>query len=227
MKFAKKIIFLVRDNDGFGPAIALSLIPNPNSDLTKSESKFELSLTNYGITDQKASGDLINFVDSQGEPQVSILLLPNYEPPIAACAVREVLSSILSDNLSGQPTIVLPFVMKSLKFNQDIEIEARTDFAQAMLSEVTKTSSPVQLNCEPSACLLHMVRVLRLPTVLLIASDGQSQNKRAIEYELEALCKIGQFLAGHLCLSFSKEGLQHKEAEKSTRAQEPWRALYL
>lgn len=131
---------------------------------------------------------------------MSILLLPNYEPPIAACAVREVLSSILSDNLSGQPTIVLPFVMKSLKFNQDIiklsssqqevtlyaaEIEARTDFAQDMVSEVTKISSSVQLNCEPSACLLHMVRVLRLPTVLLIASDGQSQNKRAIEYELE------------------------------------------
>jgi len=241
MKFAPKIVFLVRDPDGFGPAIFNALIANPNSNLTRSESSFELSLASYGITDQKASGDLINFVDTQGSPQVSILLLPNYEPPIAACAVREVLSSIVSENLSGQPTIILPFVMKTLKFNRELvklssskevelyaaEIGSTTDFTQAMTAGLTTISSSLQLNCEPLACLLHMVRVLCVPTVLLIGSDGQSQNQSSTEYELEALSKLGQFMAGHLGVSFSKDGLQRKQVENSRRAQEPWRALYL
>lgn len=241
MKFASKIIFLVRDPDGFGPAIFNSLIPPADSNLTKSESTFELSLSNYGVNDQKASGDLINFVDPQGLPQVSIVLLPNYGPPIAACAVREVLSAIASENLSGQPTITLPFIMGVLKFNGEMmnlpsskqevalyaaKIGATTDFTSAVVAKVVTISSSLQLNCEPMACLVHMVRVLGMPTVLLIASNGQPQSRSTGNYELEALCKMGQFLGDHLGLGFSKDGLQYKQVEKPRAQQEPWRALY-
>ena len=43
----------------------------------------------------------------------------------------------------------------------------------------------------------------------------------------QALCQVGQFMAGALGLRFSKDGLQHKEVERSRPAQEPWRSLYL
>ena len=132
--------------------------------------------------------------------QVSILLIPNYEPPIAACAVREILSAISSGNVSDQPVIILPFIMKALKFNREMtnlsssrqevtlhaaEIGATTEFTRALVAGIANVSSSLQLNSEPLACLLHMVRVLVVPTVLLIASDGQNQKERSTDYEIE------------------------------------------
>lgn len=242
MRFAAKIIFLVRDPDGFGPAISNSLLPSPGSSLTKSESILDLSLASYGVNDLRASVDVINFLDPQGLPQVSVILLPNFGPPIAACAVREVLSAIVSESHSGQLTIILPSIMKVLKINGEVmhlpsseleialyaaEIGATTDFTQALIAKATSISSSLQLNCEPLACLVHMIRVLGMPSVLLVASDGRSQNRRTADYELEALCKVGQFLADHMGLTFSKDGLHHKQVERPRAAQEPWRALYL
>lgn len=136
--------------------------------------------------------------------QVSILLIPNFGPPIAACAVREVLSEIAHENVSEQPTIIVPFIMKDSKFNREAmnlssfeqnvalfgaAIGATTDFTQAMIAKVATVSSTLQLNCEPLACLLHMVRVLGVPTVLLIASDSQNWNRRSTNYELEVSLK--------------------------------------
>lgn len=46
-------------------------------------------------------------------------------------------------------------------------------------------------------------------------------------FHFQAFCKVGQFIAGQLGLGFSKDGLQQKQVEKSKRAQEPWRSLYL
>lgn len=92
--------------------------------------------------------------------------------------------------------------MKNLKFNRELvklsskevdlyaaEIGSTTDFSQAMIAGITTISPSLQLNCEPLACLLHMVHVLCTHTVLLIASDGQSQNQRSTEYELEVTWK--------------------------------------
>lgn len=242
MRFAQKILFLIRDANGFGPAISNSLNLTSDSNLTKSQSTFELSLESYGITNQKVSGDLINFFDQQGIPQVSILLLPNYQPPIAACAVKEVLSSVVSENHHETPTIIAPFIMRASKSNREImkrsspenkstlcaaEVGPRNDFIQTMIAGISTISAPLNLECEPLACLLYMVRVLSIPTVFLIASDGEFPNKLSSNYEVEALCKVGEFLADQLGLNFSKEGLKYKQVDISRPAQEPWRALYL
>ncbi|XP_008803175.1 uncharacterized protein LOC103716790 [Phoenix dactylifera] len=240
MRLAPKVIFLVRDPDGFGPAIADALRPNPDSNFMRETSSFELSLEKYGIGDRKASGDLIEFVDPHGSPQVSILLLPNYGPPIAACAVKEVLALISSEESPNQPIIILPYVMKALKVNQELanpasseqkvmlcgaEIQGTTDIFQSMIAETATAPSSLQIHCESLACLLQMVRVLNLPTVL-IASCARDQSKRSADQELEALYEVGRFLANHMGLCFSIEGLQQKEIEKPRSVQEPWRALY-
>lgn len=240
MRLAPKVIFLVRDSDGFGPAIADALRASPDSKFTRETSSFELSLEKYGISDRKASGDLIEFVDPHGSPQVSVLLLPNYGPPIAACAVKEVLALISSEETSSHPTIILPFVMKTLKFNQEwvnpassehkvmlygAEIGGTTETIQAIIAKTATPPPSMQIHCESLACFIQMVRVLNLPT-LLIASGAQHQSKRSADQELEALYEVGQFLANHLGLCFSKERLQQKEIEKPRDVQEPWRALY-
>ncbi|XP_073113660.1 uncharacterized protein [Elaeis guineensis] len=244
MKLAPKVIFLVRDPDGFGPAIADALLPSSESKFTRETSSFELSLEKYGIGDRKASGDLIEFVDPHGSPQarqfsVSILLLPNYGPPIAACAVKEVLALISSEESSNHTTIILPYVMKALMVNQELanpasserkvmlygaEIGGTTDIIQSMIAE-TATPPLLQIHCESLACLLQMVRVLNLPTVL-IASHAPDQSKRSAGQEFEAWYEVGHFLANHMGLCFSKERLQQKGIEKPRSVQEPWRALY-
>ncbi|KAJ8500319.1 hypothetical protein OPV22_010873 [Ensete ventricosum] len=67
---APTAIVLVRDADGFGPTIAEALLPSPNSNLTRESSSFELSLEKYDVKDSKASGDLIQFLDPSGSPQL-------------------------------------------------------------------------------------------------------------------------------------------------------------
>ncbi|KAJ6818827.1 uncharacterized protein M6B38_131575 [Iris pallida] len=242
MKLAPKVIFLVRGPNGFGPSLLEALLPNPNSHLSKSETAtVELSLEIYGVADQKVSVDLVHFLDPQGSPQVSILLIPNYAPPIAACAVREVLSFCTTEDIADMPVIIVPSIMKALKFNRErtnvsssseqevtiygAEIGGTTSFTQAMVTGTTAIPPSIRMDSEPLACLLPMARVLRLPTVLLIASGGQSQ--RSTDYELQATEKVGQFLADGVGLSFSKERIQHKQVERSRGPQEPWRALYL
>lgn len=239
MRLAPKVIFLVRDLDGFGPAIADTLRPSPDSNFTRETSSFELSLEKYGIGDRKASGDLIEFVDPHGSPQVSILLLPNYGPPIAACAVKEVLALISSEESANHTTIILPYVMKALKINRELanpasseqkvmlygaEIGGTTDLSQSMIAE-TATPPSLQIHCESLACLLQIVRVLNVPTVL-VASRAQHRSKRSADQELEAWYEVGHFLANHMGLCFSKERLQQKGIEKPRSVQEPWRALY-
>lgn len=135
--------------------------------------------------------------------QVSILLLPNYGPPIAACAVKEVLALISSEEIFNHTTIILPYVMKALKVNQDLanpasseqkvmlygaEIGGTNDIIQSMIAETASPTS-LQIHCESLACLLPMVRVLNLPAVL-IASCAQDQSKRSADQELEVSRKI-------------------------------------
>ncbi|PKA51204.1 hypothetical protein AXF42_Ash010644 [Apostasia shenzhenica] len=238
MRVAPKVIFLLRDESGYGPALAEEFLPNPSSNHTRSESSFELSLEKYGITDCKASCDAIQFIDVDGSPQVTILLVPNYEPPIAACAVNEILSWTTSESFCVQPTIIVPYITKSLKNDQELinsttsekqttlyaaVIGSRNDLTGAVCAGTMSSPPTFRLYCETLACLLQMVRVLKLTTVFLIAS---ASGKGTLTSELEMLKQLGSFIAGHLNLSFSKDKLQLKEKERSAAAQEPWRDLY-
>ncbi|XP_077237542.1 period circadian protein [Tasmannia lanceolata] len=237
MKSAAKVIFLFRGKDGFGPAISDALQPNPNSPLQRTESKFDLSLERYGIKDHKASGNIINFLDPQGSPQVSVFLLQNYEPPIVVCAVNEVLASIIAEKSSDVPTFILPFSVESSKVMKPTlavqkvsvcgaQLGPTTEFTKALLAGMQKLPPSLQISSEPLACLLQLVRVLKLPTVLLAGSSGHRQTKRTNVQELEVLFEIGELLASCVGLHFAKDRVHQNPAEKSKEAQEPWRALY-
>nr|CAD1825329.1 unnamed protein product [Ananas comosus var. bracteatus] len=241
MRVASKVIVLVRDPDGFGIALADALRPAPESHLTRESSPFEISLAKYGITDTSASGDLIHFVDPRGSPQVSILVLPNYAPPVAACAINEIVGSITWANFSHLPVLILPLITKTL--NADHEVAHRAKSAEAitiygaqigdannsadtLVSGLAVPPPSFQIRSEPLACLVQVVRVSKLPTVLLMAPSSEQQSKGSADRELEALYEIGNFLASRANLSFSKESIQDRKLEKSRGAQEPWRELY-
>jgi len=56
---------------------------------------------------------------SFGVSQVSVLLLENYEPPILACALSEVLSVLAAGESSTIPTVVVPFIVPATKLKVD------------------------------------------------------------------------------------------------------------
>ncbi|XP_043693718.1 uncharacterized protein LOC122644168 [Telopea speciosissima] len=239
MQVASKVIFLFRDADGFGPAISDALQPKDSS-LRRKEISFELSLESYGISDRKVSGDAFHFIDHEGFYKLSILLLQEYELPLVSCAVHEVLSAITGENSSIVPTIIVPFLvaakLKSETANPAIngqritlcgtEIGPATGFTQAVVAKSCKPPSSLQIHNETLACLLQLVRILKLPTVLLIGSRGQHQSQITTDEEMEVLCEMGEFLGNIANLHFVKDQIHLTPSQKCGDVQEPWRALY-
>lgn len=133
--------------------------------------------------------------------QVSVLFMQNYEPPILACAVSEVLTQIAGENSSSLPTIVVPFVVASSKLKGDrrtltkddskvsvygVQIGPETDVIKAMATRTHKPSSTFQIHYEPMACLIQLARVLNLPTFVLLGQRGQRVSDKYVQ-ELEVL----------------------------------------
>ncbi|CAA6661532.1 unnamed protein product [Spirodela intermedia] len=239
MRVARKVVILIGDEGGLGAVISDGLSVRPGSDLSREQSSLQLSLENYGVKDPGVSCSLIHFNDRCGSPQVLIILVPNFEPPVAACAVNEILTTVISENSSELPIIVVPIFQPSLKISQEpkkpklfdnrvaifgVEIGLVTDTTQAMLSGIPKPPSSLRLSCETSACLLQMIRVLNIPSLLIGTSIGQPDISAKAE-DIQGVNGIGEFLANCTGLSFSKGKTNWIEREKS-RSQEPWRALY-
>ncbi|KAA8524904.1 hypothetical protein F0562_011327 [Nyssa sinensis] len=239
MKVAPYIIFLFKDADGFGTSISDALQTNPNSSRRRLEESFELSLQErYGIKDCKASGDIVHFVDDNGFYKVSVLLLQNYEPPILVCAVNEVLASIMGENSSTMPTLVLPFMVAASKLKWEnknssmnnkvslygMQIGQATDISEAMSGKTQKPPSQLQIHHEPLACCLQLIRVLKLPAFVLIGQSGLSN--KALGEELEVIYEIGKLMANFFCLSFLRERIAWNPKKTSRDGEEPWRALY-
>ncbi|KAG6468107.1 hypothetical protein ZIOFF_072675 [Zingiber officinale] len=251
MRLAPSVIVLIRDVDGFGHAIADGFRSDPKSNLSRESSSFELSLEKYGFKDRKASGDLIQFVDPLGSPKVSrlvmkianfilVLGLRNIYIPLYSIFLNPLLPQTLT-SLPSQTTLVLPFVMKALKVNRGAmdkpsanedfviyttEIGGTSELTKAMIDDTISAPPSLQIHCESLACLLLMVRILNLPTVLLLASGPRHPNGQSSYPELEVLEKLGGTVARHLGLIFSKDLIPQKNIEKSTSVGEPWRALY-
>lgn len=138
-----------------------------------------------------------------------MLLMQNYEPPILACAVSEVLTQIAGENSSSfsLPTIVVPFVVASSKLKGDfrtltkddskvsvygVQIGPETDIIKAMATRTQKPSSTFQIHYEPLACLVHLAHVLNLPTFVLLGQRGQRVSDK-FEEEIEVLITIYHF----------------------------------
>ncbi|KAF5960642.1 hypothetical protein HYC85_001851 [Camellia sinensis] len=233
MKVAPKLIFLFKDADGFGTSISDSLQPNPNSTtLRRLEDSFQLSLERYGIRDRKASGNIVHFV--------TLLLMQNYEPPVLVCAISEVLASINGESSSIVPTVVLPIIVATpnLKLERKystrsdkvslygVQIGPETDITRDMVAKTQKPPSSLQIHHEPLACFLQLVRVLKLPTFVLIGQSGQHKFQKDLGEELEMIYQIGELLTSISSLCFLRERITWNPTKTSKEVEEPWRALY-
>lgn len=240
MRVASRVVVLVRDAAGYGAALADALRPTPG--LTRDSSPFELPLAKYGLNDDKASGELVSFSDHSGSPQVSFFVLPDYKPPVAACAMNEILALISSEDPSVKPVLVVPFITRPSNYYHGMvratktglsstlhaaEIGGSTEFTHLLVDGTAKPPPSLQIRSEPVLCLLEMVRVLKIPTVLLVTSGGQHQGKSSADSDLEVLQCVGDHLARHINLEFSKETVIEMGVEKSPSVQEPWRELYM
>ncbi|WVZ74854.1 hypothetical protein U9M48_022978 [Paspalum notatum var. saurae] len=237
MRVAPRVLVLVRDAAGYGAALADAL--RPPRGLTRESSPLEIPLGKYGLDGEKASGELLSFSDASGSPLVSIFVLPDYKPPLAACVMNEVLELISSEATSTERVLIVPFITRSSGYHHEMEhatktspvlygaeIGAANDFTHLFVGGTTEPPASLQLRSEPILCLLEMVRVLKMPTVLLVISGGQKQRKSSTVSDLEVLQCIGEHLAKHINLEFSKETVLETGIEQSPIVQEPWRELY-
>ncbi|KAM7495308.1 hypothetical protein LguiB_029917 [Lonicera macranthoides] len=241
MKAAPKLILLFKDAEGFGTAISDALQQNPSSTtFQRLEDSFELPLDRYGIKDCKVSGTFIHFVDANGLHQVSILLLQKYEPPILACAVNEVLASLARENSSNMPTLIIPYFVAASKLKLEsknsttndevslfgMQIGPETDVTQALVSRAQKLPSSLQIHDEPLACILQLVRVLKMPAFVLTGQSVQSLPHKTFGEEVKVICEIGELLASISSLYFSRDRITWAPTKTSKEHKEPWRALY-
>lgn len=233
MKVAPKLVFLFRDPEGFSAAIFNALQPIPDSALQRLDEKFELSLEQCGINDQKGCGDIATFVDNKGLLQVSLLLVQNYEPPVLACVINELLRSIKGESSSSTRILILPYILPAARLKCEdknssvnnksfsifgMHMGPETEFTRDIVRTAEKPPSSLQIHYEPFACMLQFVNVFKFPTALLIG-------KRGIREEHEVLHEMGELLASAFALCFEKNGINLNLGEKA-KVEEPWRALY-
>jgi len=131
---------------------------------------------------------------------VSIFVVPDYKPPLAACVMNEVLELISAESTSTERVLIVPFITRSSSYHHGMEhatnaspvlhgaeIGATTDFTHLLVDGTTKPPTSLQIRSEPILCLLEMVRVLKMPTVLLVTSGGQQQGKSSTVSDLEVI----------------------------------------
>ncbi|CAN4110126.1 unnamed protein product [Withania somnifera] len=234
MKVGPKVVLLFRDPTGLGTAIFHALQPNPNSNLQTRRESLDLSLQRYGIKLQKVSLEVVHFLHGSNL-EVSVLLLEYYEPPTLACALNEVLALLVGDGLSNMPTIVAPFVVAATKLKMEnktsvaadnisvygLQVGASSDLTKALCMNLQSPPLSLQIFNEQLACLLQLVRVLKMPTFVIIGKKGQNLNPKTSEEELEDSI----WLASHL-LVFQEKKIVWDTTKSSKETQEPWRALY-
>lgn len=128
-----------------------------------------------------------------------MLLMENYQPPILACAINEVLSMLLGDNSSDTPALVVPFVVAESKLKLDnknvistsdvsvygMQFGPATDLTQALGSRVQKPAPSLQIYHEQLACFLQFVRVLAVSAFVMVGQISQGVSPQTSETDLE------------------------------------------
>ncbi|KAI4319515.1 hypothetical protein MLD38_033103 [Melastoma candidum] len=244
-KVAPIVIFTFEDAGLSGAAAALagSLMLEPHSSLRRLEEAFELPLDRYDVDDAKACGSLIHFVDGGGAYQVSILLMQSQKPPILACSLDAVLSEITAGYSQDLPSFILPFFSSSSRLKHEkhtlssdqgksslygLQIGKENATIGAMMAQTKRPPPTLQFHYEPLACLLHFVRVLKVPAFLLIGEVGSQSVDKGSKETLERLQEMGQLLASvtNLCFAQERIALGPLKSSKEGGEREAWRALY-
>ncbi|AEE74579.1 hypothetical protein AtNW77_Chr3g0163241 [Arabidopsis thaliana] len=240
MKVAEKIVFLWNDSDGFAATISDTLNPSPSSPLRKLEEQIQLPLDKYGVEGVETGGSIVHFVDENEVYQVSIFLLRSYEPPVLVCAMNELLD-LITRGSSTLPTIIAPFFVAAskLKFNNRsleannrkaslhyVQVATETETSRLFASRIEKPPLSMQIHYEPLSCLLHLARVKRLPTAILIGQRSNSLTHKALDEELQVIHETGELVASWTGLSFSRDRIKWSASKTSKEEESPWRALY-
>lgn len=240
MKAATRVILLLKDDGGFASSISNALQPDPNSNLQRLEESFELSLEKYGIRDHKASGNMIHFLNSNRMYEVSVVLLEQTEPPLLACALNEVLASLLEGTSSGIPNLVVPLLVEASKLKLEnknaissyevslyrLEFGRLPNLTHALASKIQEAPQSLQIYHEQLACLLHLVHVLDIPALVLVGQHTWHSYSNNLEQDLEVIYRIGELLAEYSSLCFLRERIVWNPPRSSKASKEPWRALY-
>ena len=95
MEFGSKVIVAYKDRHGVGLRFSHALFQSPSSSWKRIELPMYLLLNSYGVVNVFFSVQIINFVDLEGFPQVSLILLQNYKAPTSACVAYEVWQKII------------------------------------------------------------------------------------------------------------------------------------
>lgn len=251
MELGSKVIVAYKDGHGAGLRFAHALRQSPSSSWKRTELPLDLPLNSYGLVDVAVSGQIINFVDSEGSPQVSLILLQNYKAPTSACVAYEVLKFIKTkaSTQSLSFTVIFPSFTVIPKSQQNLrslqledmeqslytaEINEGSDFSKAIMKGLKRLPPTTQISDDLLASFLHFVHVLKVPAVLLLApttrnSHFDSKGARTQEVEgSQMLCKLGDLLASHMNLIFSKELLENQNTpiETEKHVEDDWRRLY-
>ncbi|KAH9313183.1 hypothetical protein KI387_028218 [Taxus chinensis] len=181
--------------------------------------------------------------------QVSLILLQNYKSPTSACVAYEVLKFIKSrtSNHSSSLTIIFPCLSVVRISSQNLislhvrdveqslytaEFNEASDFSKALVRGLKELPPTAQISDDLLACMLHFVRALLLPAVLLLAPTSRiscldSKGARLQhEDETQMLSKLGDLLASQMGLTFSNGLLENTPIEIEKSAEEDWRRLY-
>ncbi|KAI6673449.1 hypothetical protein NL676_001355 [Syzygium grande] len=238
MKVAPTVVLLLDGQCGLAGALG----PDPSSDLRRLEESFELPLERYGVGGRGARGEAVHFVDGHGVYQVSMLQMQGYKPPVLACALNEVLAQLMDDTSEMMPTLLVPFISSSSNLKWEtrslpvdsrrislygLQIGRETDVTRAIIAQTQKPPSSMEIHYEPLACFLQLVRVLKLPTVILIGRVGERFSEKGSTDALETIHALGELLANNVGLCFSRDKVVWSNPSKTSRdEEEPWRALY-
>jgi len=251
MELGSKVIVSCKDRHGAGLRLAHALRQSPSTSWKRTELPLDLPLDSYGLVDVTLSGQIVNFVDSEGSPQVSLILLQNYKAPTSACVAYEVLKFIktkastqsLSFTVIFPSFTVIPKSLQNLRCLQledmeqslyAAEINEGSGFSKAIIRGLKRLPPTTHISDDLLASFLHFVHVLKVPAVLLLAPTTQnsrldSKGTRMQQVEdSQMLCKLGDLLASHMELIFSKELLENQNTpiEIEKNVEDDWRRLY-
>lgn len=125
------------------------------------------------------------------------------------------LLDLITREVSTLPTIVAPFLVAAskLKFNNRsyeanrrtaslhyVQVGPETEISRLFASRIEKPPPLMQIHYEPLSCLLHLARVKRLPTSILIGQRSSSLSHKALYQDLQVIFAeiLSQFLL-NLC----------------------------
>ena len=122
-------------------------------------------------------------------------MLENYEPPVLACALNEVLLKLAGEEQSALPTLIVPFVVPETKLKlknrysgksekvslYGMKLGPKTDVSELLSSRLQQSPLFSQILHEELALLLHLVNVMKLPTVVMIGVTSSKNSNEDLE----------------------------------------------